>query len=172
MFIIREYRTKQMIGPMMRSGKTTELGRVLILYIPQNKKHLIFLTIFYIMMIFIDESVWFRPSYRMLYRKMQWLQISITNYREIRPEDDRFWSCLPFGIIYYQVMSSILWFERVVSMLEFPDDISLKTCSNETIIQFVPLVQSIRSHGLVSSELLHATYARRDLSPVQSIHYF
>ena len=60
-------------------------------------------------------------------------------------------------------------------MLEFPDDISLKTmstCSNETIIQFVPLVQSIRSHGLVSSELLHATYTRRDLSPVQSIDSF
>ena len=60
-------------------------------------------------------------------------------------------------------------------MLEFPDDISLKTmstCSNETIIQFVPLVQSIRSHGLVSYELLHATYTRRDLSPVQSIDSF
>ena len=34
----------------------------------------------------------------------------------------------------------------------------------------VALVQ--RSHGLVSSELLHETYARKDLSPVQSIDSF
>ena len=48
--------------------------------------------------------------------------------------------------------------------------IHLNTCSNEAIIQSVALVQ--RSHGLVSSELLHETYARKDLSPVQSIDSF
>ena len=67
-------------------------------------------------------------------------------------------------------------FKFFVSMLELPDDMLseicyvgtyLNTCSNEAIIQSVSLVQ--RSHGLISSELLHETYARKDLSPVQSI---